>query len=95
MITLQEKDNGAVLVTLGDRNADGKVDLTVEAAVRVPSLLGGTLPGFVQQLVPITENVPIEQAAAVLKSVAAGAVPAIGGGLGFIFHAVGGALHLP
>lgn len=93
MITLLDKDRVSINITLGDRNADGKVDITVEAAVRVPSMMGITSP-HVQQIGPFTENVPLEQAKAVASMVANGGIPAAGGVIGWVFHAAVGAMKL-
>ena len=70
---LEAKDVFAVMLTVGDRNVDNKIDVTVEVDVRLPVFGEVELPAF-------TLNLPVDQVVGLLDIVVAALPPAIQAG---------------
>lgn len=96
MITLQAGDKVSIQLTIGDRNNDGKVDLSIDAAFVIPGILGGN--SHAVSIPTMTENLPVQQAEDIMAMAAKGGVSALSGSipaLAWLVHAGAGVLHLP
>lgn len=96
MISLQANDKFAVMLTLGDRNNDGTVDLSVDATLVIPGILGGKQ--HVVAIPTLTENLPVDQAKSILAMAESAGIAGLSSAIpafGALAHFGAGILHLP
>lgn len=82
----EPKDVFQVTLTVGDRSADGKTDVTVEGSARLPVFGVVSVP-------PVTLNVPVDQVVGVLDVAVAAFPPAVAAAAKGLLALVKGALR--